>query len=241
MSEKDFWKSHQKILVILAHPDDPEFFCGATIAKWTKNHHDVIYCLLTKGEKGINKSFADQRDIVEIRKREQRDAASELGVSQIFYLDNEDGYLYSNISLRKEIVKIIRQIKPDVIVTCDPTNFYIQDYYINHPDHRTTGQVVLDAIFPAAQNPLFFPELLNENLDPHEIKEVWITLAKEPNLRIDVTEFWHKKISALLYHKSQIGNEKKFIKRMMEKHTDDSDRNFPRYEESFVRIVFRTQ
>lgn len=241
MIQGSFWDTPQRILVILAHPDDPEFFCGATIAKWTQENHEVIYCLLTRGEKGINKVFNNAQDIIQIREHEQKLAAKEVGVEKIEYLDCEDGYIKPDFALRKDIVRKIRKIKPDIVVTCDPTNFYIQDSYINHPDHRAAGQAVLDAVFPASQNPLFFPELKEEELEPHDVKEVWISLPKEPNVKLDVTAFWQKKIKALLKHQSQIGDEEKFIQRTLEKHTDDSDEEHPRYEESFVRIVFRKQ
>jgi len=234
-----FWDSKQKILVVLAHPDDPEFFCGGTLSKWDQEGHNISYCLLTKGDKGINEKFRGSENIQKLRIEEQYKAAKLLGVKQIIFLDNEDGYLTPNLDLRKEVASVIRKLKPDIVVTCDPTNYYIRDSYINHPDHRAAGQVVIDAVFPAAQNELFFPELLrDEKLEPHHVKEVWISLPKEPNVFIDVTDTWEIKIQALLYHASQIGEKEKFLERMRSRRTDDSSDENPRYEEMFRRVVF---
>ena len=234
------WEEKRSILVILAHPDDPEFFCGASIAKWVKEGNTVSYCLLTKGDKGVNENFKGGTNIREIRIREQKKAASKLGVERINFLDVEDGYIVPDLGLRRKITGEIRKNKPDIVVTCDPTNFFIHDTYINHPDHRAAGQVTIDAVFPAAQNPYFFPELMDDDgLCPHHVEEVWLSLPKDPNVIIDVTEFWDFKISALLEHKSQIGDQAAFIKRMTARRTDDSSEENPRYEESFRQIILR--
>ena len=131
---------------------------------------------------------------------------------------------------------MIRHDKPD-IVTCDPTNYYIGDTYINHPiiDCR---QVVIDS-FPAAQNKKFFPELLKEGLEPHHVSEVWLALPKQPNTIIDVTKYWHKKLEALHKHASQIGDIDSFDKNMISRHTQNLTIENPQYEELFHRIVIR--
>jgi LmbE family N-acetylglucosaminyl deacetylase len=235
-----FWETKQKILVILAHPDDPEFSCGGTVAKWTSEGHNVSYCLLTKGDKGVNDHFSQVENIKELRIEEQQNAAKVIGVNDIIFLDNEDGYLTPNMELRKVVTGVIRKVKPDIVVTCDPTNYYMRDSYINHPDHRAAGQVVIDAVFPAAQNFLFFPELMTEmHLEPHHVKEVWITNPKEQNIAIDVTDTWPRKLEALTKHASQIGDVDQFYIRMRSRRTEDSSDEAPRYEEVFRRIVFR--
>lgn len=234
-----FWDTKQKILVVLAHPDDPEFFCGGTLAIWAKEGHEISYCLLTKGEKGINEKFRGVENIKKLRIEEQQRAAGILDIHQINFLDYEDGYLTPNLELRCEVAKVIRREKPNIVVTCDPTNYYIRDSYINHPDHRAAGQVVIDAVFPAAQNELFFPELMKkEKLSPHHVQEVWISLPKEPNVFIDVTDTWDLKIKALLMHASQIGETEKFLERMRSRRTEDSSEENPRYQEFFRRVVF---
>ena len=235
-----FWEYPKDILVILAHPDDPEFFCGATIAEWAQQGNKVSYCLLTKGDKGVNDHFDGNVDIRSLRISEQRVAASILGVGEIDYLNYEDGYLQPTMELRKEVTRIIRKKKPQIVVTCDPTHYFFRNDYINHPDHRAAGQVVLDAVFPASQNPLYFSDLLaDERLQPHHVEEVWLSLPKEPNLILDVTATWEQKMRALLEHRSQIGEEAAFRERMLKRRTDDSSDENPRYEETFFRIIFR--
>jgi LmbE family N-acetylglucosaminyl deacetylase len=234
-----FWEFRQKILVVLAHPDDPEFFCGGTLTKWANEGHEIAYCLLTKGDKGVNDHFKGAEDIRQLRIDEQYKAAAVIGAKKITFLDYEDGYLTPNLEIRRDVARIIRKETPDIVVTCDPTNYYLRDSYINHPDHRAAGQVVIDAVFPAAQNELFFPELIQEeDLNPHHVKEVWISLPKEPNIFIDITDTWDNKIKALLEHASQIGEKEKFLDRMRSRRTEDSSDQNPRFEEIFRRIVF---
>ena len=236
----EFWDENKKILVILAHPDDPEFFCGATLAKWCREGHQVEYCLLTRGEKGVNDNFKGTSNISKLRETEQLEAAKVIGVGKVLFLDNDDGFLEPTIDLRKQIVRVIRSERPDIVVTCDPSNYFIRDNYINHPDHRAAGEVVIEAIFPAAGNELFFTELMSqESLAPHSINEVWLSLPKEHNVVVDVTEYWEIKIKALEKHRSQIGELKQFRKRMIGRRAEDSDPENPRYEEFFRRITFK--
>jgi LmbE family N-acetylglucosaminyl deacetylase len=236
------WLTPQKILVILAHPDDPEFFCGGTIAKWISEGHQVSYCLLTKGEKGINENFnpEDIKLIKAIRFLEQKRAGEVLGVQEIRYLDNPDGYLVPNLIIRRQVVREIRISKPDIVISCDPTNYFLRDTYINHPDHRAVGQIVVDSVFPAVQNPAFFPDLMvMEKIYPHKVKEVWFSLASKPNVSIDVTKYWNKKIEALNEHRSQIGDKKEFDKRMLSRRSEGSSTKKPKFEELFQRIVLQ--
>lgn len=234
----DNWQSPQRILVILAHPDDPEFFCGGTIARWVKAGHQVSYCLLTCGDKGTADKALTPDVLCTQRQGEQLAAAAVLGVGKVRFLDHPDGYLVPDLNLRKEITRVIRQEKPDVLVTCDPTNLYVRDTYINHPDHRAAGQATLDAVFPAARDHLNFIELWrDEKLDPHNVREVWISLPQETNVSVDVTEHWPLKLQALREHKSQIGDPDKLEERLRSRHTADSTLENPRYQEHFKRIV----
>ena len=232
------WNSPRKILIILAHPDDPEYFCGATIAKWIREGHKVDYCLFTKGEKGINNNYRATKNIISIREKEQKSAADVLGVNGIQYLSYKDGMLVPNLEARKNIVRIIRSLRPNIVVTCDPTNYYPSDNYLNHPDHRAAGQIVIDAVFPATQNELFFPELLSEQLAPHNVEEVWLSLPKEANITLDVTKTWPLKVDALEEHLSQIGDVLKFRKHMASKAAFKDKNNIFHFEEKFYRIIF---
>ena len=229
----DAWQKLQKILVILAHPDDPEFFCGATLARWVQAGHKIDYLLLTNGNKGGGTDVSTE-ELRLIRHSEQKKAAAIIGAQSVRFLDLEDGYLVPSLELRREMVRAIRREKPDILVTCDPTLQYTWLGRVNHPDHRATGQVVLDAVFPAAGNGLFFPELLyNDGLQPHTPKEIWVSLPASPSVTLDVTETWDVKMKALKEHKSQIGDSFIFEQRMRSRHTEDSTDEAPHYEEKF--------
>jgi len=234
------WTTPQQILVILAHPDDPEFFCGATLARWARAGHHITYALLTCGDKGSSNPETLPGNLCRTRQEEQKAAAAIIGAKAVHFLDREDGYLIPDLSLRREVTRLIRQFRPDILVTCDPQNLFPPgSYRLNHPDHRAAGQVVLDAVFPAAGNPLFFPELLrDEGLLPHTPREVWISLTAQPTVVLDVTDTWEIKLQALKEHRSQIGDPAEFEKRMRARHTDDSTDANPRYEEKFHRLVF---
>jgi LmbE family N-acetylglucosaminyl deacetylase len=234
------WLSAQKILVVLAHPDDPEFFCGASIARWVDEGHQVVYWLLTCGDKGADDASVRPDELCNRRHDEQREAAAVLGVKQVNFLSYPDGYLVPDINLRREITRIIRLEKPNILVTCDPETFIVGETRINHPDHRAAGQAALDAVFPAAGNPLYFPELMHEQgLQPHSVDEVWISLTQKPTVKLDITPYWEKKINALYQHKSQIGDPQVFTQRMKERRTETSTPEQPRYEEAFRIVKFR--
>lgn len=232
------WEGAQKVLVILAHPDDPEFFCGATTARWTSAGHTVVYWLITCGDKGTSNRALTSEQLCGIRHQEQRAAAAVLGVQQVNFMDYPDGYLVPDLNLRREITRVIRKERPDILVTCDPQTLFVGDNRLNHPDHRAAGQAVLDAVFPAARDHLNFVELWrDEKLEPHNVREVWVSGTLNPNVRLDVTVFWETKIRALFEHKSQIPDPEALAERMRSRLADGSSRADPRYEESFRRII----
>lgn len=236
----DTWTTPQKILVILAHPDDPEFFCGATLARWARAGHSITYFLLTCGDKGFHPTTHPEmtpENLCGIRHQEEANAAQVIGANPPLFLDMPDGYLIPNLDLRRDIVREIRRHKPDILVTCDPQNLFAT-YGINHPDHRACGQVVLDAVFPAAGSLVYFPELLVQGFQPHMPKEVWCSLTSQPNTTIDVTETWDIKIKAILKHKSQVQDVDKLIERMKSRRTADSTEENPRYEENFKVVKY---
>ena len=238
-ADPEGWEEPQTILVILAHPDDPEFFCGATIARWAEMGHCISYCLLTRGDKGVRDAIIDPNQLARIREVEQKHAADILGVKEVMFLEFQDGYLVPDLGARKEVARVIRKIRPDVVVSCDPTYIFGENN-INHPDHRAAGQIVVDAIFPAAGNPLYFPELLQEEgLQPHGVKEIWLSVTGQPNTTIDVTEHWVKKIQALHCHETQVSDMNQLDERLRSRHTSESTIDNPRYEEKFRRFKFR--
>ncbi len=240
MKISENWEEHKEILVVLAHPDDPEFFLGGSISRWIKAGHTVRYVLLTKGDKGSKDTSLSPAAVAEIRINEQKQAADFLGVKSVEFLNYRDGYLIPDLDMRKAVVRYIRMYQPQILVTCDPTNIFPRPQYINHPDHRNAGQVVIDAVFPAAGNLFFFPDLLKEGLTPHEVDEVWMSLTNEPNVCLDVTDEWSDKIRALKKHASQIGDPRAFEKRMFDR-LDNGDNEEFKVEEQFRRIIFRRQ
>jgi LmbE family N-acetylglucosaminyl deacetylase len=226
------------VLVVLAHPDDPEFFCGGTLALWAEQGREIRYCLLTRGDKGADDARADPIALAHQREAEQRAAAAVLGVRQVEFLDQPDGYLTPDLALRKQVVRVVRRVRPDIVVTCDPTNFFPSDRYINHPDHRAAGQATLDAVFPAAGSAMFFPELLtDEGLAPHKVRQVYVAMPQTANTVVDVTATVERKIAALREHRSQIPDQAGLEARIRERLLDPtSPPDAPRYVERFRLI-----
>ena len=228
-----------RVLVVLAHPDDPEFFCGGTVARWASEGREIYYCLLTRGDKGADDPGVDPAELAETREREQRAAAKVLGVREVSFLNYEDGNLTADLPTRKDVVRVIRTVRPDIVVTCDPTNVYGQ--FVNHVDHRMAGQVTLDAVYPAARSALYFPELYDkEGLEPHKVHELYIAGPVHPNLVIDVTDFLDLKITALFEHRSQIDDFESLKERLRKRMLDpESPAESPRFVERFAHIEIR--
>lgn len=241
MSIKNFegWNKPKKILVILAHPDDPEFFCGAAIARWCESGHEVSYCLLTKGQRGTSNPELDPDIVAGVRMGEQLNAASFLGVKHVRFLGHMDGELVSNLELREEIINEIRRVRPEIVVTCDPTNYYPGPNRINHPDHRAAGQAVLDAVFPAAGNPGYRVETADTILPAHQVEEVWLSLTHQPDFSIILTDYFEKKIEAILFHHSQVALSKEEMReRYQSRFEPEHETGDLVFYEKFKRIQF---
>lgn len=235
----DEWDAPKNILVILAHPDDPEFFIGGTIAHWTRAGHQVSYLLLTKGERGVSREFPDGEALKALRVQEQANAARTLDVTHVAYMDLQDGSLEVNLKNRRKLVAEIRKRQPDIVVTFDPQMLIYDDFnYLNHPDHRAAGQLAVDAVFPAAGSFAFYPEQLAEGLKVTRIEELWLCLTNEANVVLDVSPYWETRLEALKQHVSQIGDPEEFVRKWNERRkeitgTDDS------YYEQFRRVILR--
>lgn len=202
------------ILVIVAHPDDPEFFCGGTIAKWSAAGHQVGYVIVTGGNKGSDVPEITPDKLVSMRRVEQRAAGAELGVTDIAFLSYIDGELANTLLLQRDLVREIRRFKPDVVVTSDPETLNYGALRINHNDHRTIGMAVCDALFPAANNRMYFPELLVDGFEMHAPREVYFTGPVVPNYFEDVSAFVELKIEAIKKHVSQVKDPNGMEKRM---------------------------
>ncbi|HEY54474.1 MAG TPA: PIG-L family deacetylase [Caldilineae bacterium] len=231
-------KPLQSILAIMAHPDDAEFCCGATVRQMSDAGADVTYIILTNGDKGNHNLSITVPELVKTRMKEQRAAAEILGVKDVIFMGEEDGFLQPNRELRRRLVRHIRKIKPDLIICQNPEMFFSGDRYINHPDHRNAGLVVIEAVFPAAGNPMFFPDLLAEGYEPHSIRELWICMAPEPDHKIDITDLLDVKIQALRQHESQFDDLDEMEKWVRERWSEENEAGEQRYYESFKRMKF---
>ncbi len=188
------------ILVIAPHPDDSEFGVAGSVAKWVNEGNRVVYAICTYGEKGTGDPAVDPKELAKTRMMEQQAAADLLGVAEVIFLGFEDQALEDTPEFRKEIVRQIRIYKPGMLVTADPYRRYIW-----HRDHRITGQVVLDAAFPYARDHLSYPDLYEEGLMPHKVKEILLWASEDPNYFSDITATFETKLAALRCHQSQVG------------------------------------
>lgn len=196
----------RRVLLIQAHPDDAEFMCAGTVAKWVQEGADVHYCSITSGDKGTSDVAISGADIATTRECEQRNACQVLGVKSVTFLGYQDATLVPDLALRRELTRVIRRIKPDVLMCQDPTMRYAGQRYINHPDHIAAGEAALAAVFPSARDHKTFPELLSEGLGAHITPEVYIFGAREADIWVDISSAIDTKIAALKEHRSQVGD-----------------------------------
>jgi LmbE family N-acetylglucosaminyl deacetylase len=231
----------KRIMGVFAHPDDPEFFAGASFALWAKQGANITFVIATRGDKGSDDPNMTSVRIAEIRESEERAAAAVLGVKEVIFLNYRDGELFPDLSLRRDITRLIRMKKPDMIVTLDPTVYWFGEQSINHPDHRAIGAATLEAVYPTARDRLNFIEMeQDENLSTHKVLTVYIAGASEPNVILDVTQTIEDKVHSLYEHKSQIGEPEKMAERVRQRALDpQAPPEFPRYIEKFRRIQLR--
>ncbi len=192
----------ESALVIVAHPDDAEYTVAGTVAAWVKAGCRVTYVVCTDGNAGSHEPGMTPEKLAEIRRAEQRAACATLGVSEVVFLGYDDGQLQPTLELRRDLVRVLRQYKPEVVVTSDPTRVFVGEYYINHPDHRAAAQAALDATWPASTMPLLWPEAG----PPHRVRQVYVYGNDQSNVWVDVTETIEQKIAALKQHASQMGD-----------------------------------
>jgi LmbE family N-acetylglucosaminyl deacetylase len=187
------------ILTIIAHPDDAEFGAAGSIAAWTAEGKTVVYVVCTGGGKGTSDRNVSPADLERIRQQEQRAAASVLGVSEVVFLGMEDQGLEDTREFRETVVRLIRRYRPEKVISSDPYRRYLW-----HRDHRIVGQVVMDALFPYARDHLAYPDLLEEGLEPHKVKEALFFGTDEVNHWIDISDTFEIKLEALICHATQI-------------------------------------
>ncbi len=219
-------------MVIGAHPDDNDFAAGATSALWAKQGKKIVWVIMTNGAEGSEIPDQSDKELMLLREQEQRMACEVYGVQAVEFLRFPDGHLTNNEETRRAVVRLIRQYRPRVIITQDPSqHIYAPDdpdenpratAYLNHPDHRATGNIVLDAIFPFSGNPRSFRELLAENLQPYRVHEVYLTNFRQANTYVDVTETIDIKGRGLQCHASQFNpdDREKIGERLRERAAD---------------------
>lgn len=194
------------VLCVAAHPDDLDFAASGTVAKWAKQGAACYYLICTNGCKGSDDPAMTEKKLIKIRRQEQLAAGKVLGLKDVFFLKHNDTELVADLTLKKEIVYYIRKLKPEIVITMDPTFIYSSFGFINHTDHRAAGQATIDAIFPMARDRLTFPEQVRQGLMPHKVKTLYLTSFYKASEIIDISDSIELKLKALKAHKSQIGN-----------------------------------
>jgi LmbE family N-acetylglucosaminyl deacetylase len=188
-----------QVMVITPHPDDAEFGVAGTVARWVREGKEVVYVVCTNGDKGTSDNEMKPGQLVRTREKEQLAAAEVLGVREVIFLRHPDQGLEDTPEFRKQLVRFIRMYRPETIVTADPYR-----RYFSHRDHRITGQVTLDAVFPYARDHLAYPELVMDGLQPHKVHEILFWASEDMNYCSDITDTFDLKMKALLCHKSQV-------------------------------------
>ncbi len=195
-----------RVLSITAHPDDVDFGAAGTVARWTEAGIEVIYCVVTDGGAGGFDEDFPREEMPALRRAEQVAAAKCVGVTDVRFLGYPDGRVEPTLELRRDLARVIRQVRPDRVVCPSPERNYAR-IGIGHPDHRAVGSAALDAVYPDARNPFAFPELRDrEGLAPWTVREVWIAGSGTPSHYVDVTDTFPRKIAALRAHESQTGH-----------------------------------
>ena len=195
----------RRILVVNAHPDDVDFSAAGTIALWTDAGIEVTYCIVTDGDAGGHDESVPRAEVPPLRRAEQTAAAKQVGVHDVRFLGYPDGRVEATLALRKDLARVIRQVRPDRLLSPSPERNYAR-LPANHPDHRAVGSSALDAVYPDARNPFAFAELrAEEGLEPWTVREVWLPGGPAPNHCVDITASFGRKLAALRAHESQIG------------------------------------
>jgi len=232
------WNDLERVLVIMAHPDDPDFICGGTIALMAQQGIEVTYMILTNGDKGNHNPEITRNQLIAFRKIEQRAAAAVCGVRDVLFMGEEDGFLRPTREIRERVTREIRRIRPQLVICQDPDRYLVGEGYINHPDHRNAGLVVLEAIFPAADNPMFYPEMADEGYTPHKINHLYVHGPVDSDIRIDISNTLEQKIEAILCHKTQISEPENAPARWREHWGQKQLDGSLRYYESFKAMRF---
>ena len=227
----------ERVLVVAAHPDDIEFGAAGTVARWVHEGAAVRYLLVTRGDKGSDNPATDPVELARIREREQRDAAATIGVEGVDFLDEPDGQVEPGLQLREHIARAIRTYRPEIVMTHDPTVLFVNNEWVNHPDHRAVGQVTVDAVFPTARDPLNFPEHLDGGLAAWKVAELFLWSTNEANQLVDIGDCLEAKVVALSRHASQFRHFEETARWVRHQAEELGERAGYRAAEGFRRVM----
>jgi LmbE family N-acetylglucosaminyl deacetylase len=238
-ADADLPAEQKRVLLVAAHPDDPEFSSAGTVASWISKGFDVVYVLVNSGDKGTPDHAMTRERLSSTREQEQLAAAAKAGVTNVQFLRFPDGELTPGLELRGAITRMIRTFKPYAVITHDPLALFMNNEFINHPDHRAVGLSTVDAIYPTARDPLQFNEQIRGGLEPHKVKELYLWGSEYPNVIVDISETIENKIEALRCHVSQIGNPDELEDRIKTRTAQTGEPHGLKYAEAFRRVVMR--
>jgi len=205
------------VLGIYAHPDDAEISAGGTMAKWVAAGREVHLLVLTNGDRGSSDPSQDRAELAATRLTETEAAAAFLGLASARSLGIADGELANTHDVREAVIRRIREVRAETVISVDPTAWFFENRYYNHSDHRMAGWVALDSVFPGSGNPHFFSEHLGEGLGVQEVADVWLGWSNEPNRTIDISGHMQTKIDALAAHASQLAEGIRFFEEFLTK------------------------
>jgi LmbE family N-acetylglucosaminyl deacetylase len=225
----------RRVMVVVAHPDDAEFGCGGSVAKWAREGKEVTYVILTNGDKGSSDRAMTSERLAKIRAEEQLNAARALGVERVQFLGYPDGELEDTREVRRDVTREIRRWRPDLLVAQHPIRTF--NLYASHRDHRVAASVALDCVYPLARDHLCFPDLLAQGLEPHKVREVYLMVWENPEVVVDITDTIDLKLKALACHASQMGNFSAVEARVRERSAQLGKAKGVAYAETFNRIV----
>src|SRR3989344_1671763 len=227
----------KKILVFSPHPDDVDFGFAGSAASLIQKGWEAVYCVVTDGSKGAHKAGLGAKAMKTLRVKEQVNAAKIVGVKKVLFLNEIDGEAENTKALRKKMVRVIRIVRPDVVVSPDPANKSFGSFYGSHRDHRQVAEPVFGAVYPAAGSKYFFPELYPK-FKPHHVSEAWFWNPEKQNKFIDISKTIKLKLEALRAHKSQFEDTRAIEKRIIARATLNGRKGGFKYAESFRRLTF---
>lgn len=205
----------ERVLVVCAHPDDVDFGASGTVSTLVASGAEVQYCIVTDGEAGGSDRSQSRTEMAKVRQEEQRAAAATVGVHEVTFLGYPDGRLAASFELRRDITRVIRQCRPDLVISQSPDrNWSI--IYASHPDHLAAGEATVNAVYPDSRNPFAHPELLDEGLEPHTVRALWLMAFSGANVAVDITEAFETKVAALRRHESQGTDDPAIRERMLQ-------------------------